>query len=99
MHAPTSNPPLLPPPIESLGVEVYLFSMRYSAAAMKSSKTFCLFSFRPASCHSLPAPPAPRIFPPPPPPPPPQPGGVGAREAGGEGNANPAVAVQVRRVL
>ncbi len=32
----------------------------HSAAAMKSSKTFCLFFRRPASCHALPYSPPPR---------------------------------------
>ncbi len=45
--APTSRPPLLPPAIASFGAEVYLSPIRYSAAAMKSSKTFC-FSGEPA---------------------------------------------------
>ena len=45
-HAPTSNPPLLRPLIASFGVEVYLFAISHSPAAMKSSKTFCLRSFR-----------------------------------------------------
>uniref|UniRef100_A0A224XZV3 Putative secreted protein n=1 Tax=Panstrongylus lignarius TaxID=156445 RepID=A0A224XZV3_9HEMI len=41
---------------------VYLFSIKYSAAAWKSSKTFCLFSKRPASCHFSPYSPPPRRF-------------------------------------
>ena len=52
--APTSRPPLLPPKIASFGVEVYLLAISHSAAAMKSSKTFCFFARLPASCHSSP---------------------------------------------
>ena len=44
----------------SLGVEVILSAMSHSAAAMKSSKTFCRLSFRPASYHSRPYSPPPR---------------------------------------
>ena len=39
---------------------VYLFAISHSAAAMKSSNTFCLLSFVPASCHSSPYSPPPR---------------------------------------
>ena len=35
-------------------------STRYSAAAMKSSKTFCLFASMPARCHASPYSPPPR---------------------------------------
>ena len=62
MHAPTSSPPLLPPWIASFRGDVYLFAMSHSAAAMKSSKTFCFFAFMPASCHSTPYSPPPRRF-------------------------------------
>ncbi len=58
--APTSSPPLLRPPIASLLGAVYFSSMRYSAAAMKSSKTFCLRSLVPAWCHASPNSPPPR---------------------------------------
>ena len=51
---------MLPPPIASLGVEVYLLSISHSAAAMKSSNTFCLLSFVPALCQSSPYSPPPR---------------------------------------
>ena len=51
-QAPTSRPPFEPPRIASLSDEVYFSAMRYSAAAMKSSKTFCLFSSMPALCHT-----------------------------------------------
>ena len=34
--------------------QVYLFLTRYSPAAMKSSKTFCLLASMPALCHSSP---------------------------------------------
>src|SRR5258707_7645001 len=58
--APTRRPPLLPPPIASLGVDVYLLATSHSAAPMKSSKTFCLFFFIPASCQASPYSPPPR---------------------------------------
>ena len=48
MHAPTSRPPLLPPAMASRAGEVYFFATSHSAAAMKSLKTFCFFSFVPA---------------------------------------------------
>src|SRR5258707_1175202 len=41
-------------------VLVYLFAINHSAAAMKSTNTFCLFSFVPARCHSSPYSPPPR---------------------------------------
>ena len=47
MQAPTSRPPFEPPAIASLGGVVYLCSISHSAAAMKSSKTFCLRQLRP----------------------------------------------------
>ena len=50
MQAPTRRPPLLPPLMAILLGLVYLLAMRYSAAAMKSSKVFCLLSF---SCSAL----------------------------------------------
>ena len=53
MTAPTSRPPFDPPWMASLAGDVYLLAMSHSAAAMKSSKTFCFFSFVPASCHCL----------------------------------------------
>ena len=59
MQAPTSRPPFDPPAIASLGVEVYLCAISHSAAAMKSSKTFCFLSFVPALCHSSPYSPPP----------------------------------------
>ncbi len=59
-QAATSRPPLLPPAIASFGVDVYFSRIRYSAPAMKSSKTFCLFARRPASCQALPYSPPPR---------------------------------------
>ncbi len=60
--APINSPPLLPPRIASFGVEVYLFAISHSAAAMKSSKTFCFFAFVPARCQSSPYSPPPRRF-------------------------------------
>ena len=44
----------------SFSGDVYLLAMSHSAAAMKSSKTFCFFSFVPASCHFSPYSPPPR---------------------------------------
>ena len=41
---------------------MYFSLTRYSAAAMKSSKTFCFFSNMPALCHSSPYSPPPRMF-------------------------------------
>src|SRR2546426_767132 len=41
--APISNPLLLPPSIANRAGVVYLRSIRYCAAAAKSSKTFCFF--------------------------------------------------------
>src|SRR5664279_750240 len=54
MQAPTSRPPLEPPWMASLGVTVYFSLMSHSAAAMKSSKTFCLWRSFPASYQSRP---------------------------------------------
>ena len=42
--------------------DAYFSFTRYSAAAMKSSKTFCFFSNIPASCHASPYSPPPRMF-------------------------------------
>ena len=39
---------------------VYLLSISHSAAAMKSSNTFCFFDLVPASCQSSPYSPPPR---------------------------------------
>ena len=44
----------------SLDGDVYRRCTRYSPAAMKSSNTFCFFSFIPASCHAWPYSPPPR---------------------------------------
>src|SRR4051812_45069763 len=54
MQAPTKRPPFEPPLITNFSLLVYLFSIKYSAAAMKSSNTFCFFSLVPALCHSSP---------------------------------------------
>jgi hypothetical protein len=54
------QPPLEWPSIASFGVTVTLLAMSHSAAAMKSSKTFCLSSFVPALCHASPYSPPPR---------------------------------------
>ena len=45
-HAATSRPPLLPPAIAIFFGLVYFSAARYSAAAMKSSNTFCFASLR-----------------------------------------------------
>src|SRR5690606_5317690 len=58
--APTNRPPLEPPATPNFSAEVYPASMRYSAAEMKSSNTFCFCSFVPASCHFWPYSPPPR---------------------------------------
>src|SRR5215217_1959774 len=60
--APTSSPPLDPPPMASFFGDVYPVRIRCSAAPMKSSKTFCLCSFVPARCHASPNSPPPRRF-------------------------------------
>lgn len=41
---------------------VYFWAIRYSAAAIKSSNTFCFCKTVPDSCHFLPNSPPPRIF-------------------------------------
>ena len=48
--------------IASFFAFVYPFPISHSAAAMKSSKQFCFMSFMPASCHSLPYSPPPRML-------------------------------------
>ena len=58
--APTSRPPLLRPWIANCPDVVTPDSIRCSATAMKSSKTFCFRSSRPASYHSVPNSPPPR---------------------------------------
>ena len=52
--APTSRPPFEPPCAASFDGLVYLLAISHSAAAMKSSNTFCFFSLVPASCHASP---------------------------------------------
>ena len=47
MQAPTSRPPFDPPEMASFGVDVYPFAISHSAAAMKSSKTFCFLELGP----------------------------------------------------
>ena len=54
MQAATSRPPLEPPCMVTSDGLVYCSWMRYSAAAWKSSNTFCLLSRRPALCHLSP---------------------------------------------
>src|SRR5512139_1455989 len=60
MAAPTSRPPFEPPEMASLDADVYLLTISHSAAAMKSSKTFCFLSSIPARCHDSPNSPPPR---------------------------------------
>ena len=60
MAAPTSRPPFEPPEMASVSREVYLFATSHSAAAMKSSNTFCFFSSMPAWCQASPYSPPPR---------------------------------------
>ena len=58
--APTNNPPFEPPRMAKNCDEVYFSEIKYSAAAIKSSKTFCFFNCVPASCHFFPYSPPPR---------------------------------------
>src|SRR5216683_7139464 len=58
--APMSKPPLERPRIASLSAVVYLLAIRYSAAAKKSSNTFCFFSNIPPLCQFSPYSPPPR---------------------------------------
>ena len=53
--APTSSPPFDPPHTASRDGDVIPAAIRYSAAAWKSSNTFCLRSSIPARCHSSPS--------------------------------------------
>ena len=46
----------------SFAGDVYFSLTRCSATAMKSSKTFCFFSSRPASCHASPYSAPPRML-------------------------------------
>ena len=46
--------------IASFSCEVYFSAISHSAAAMKSSNTFCFFTFLPAWCQSSPYSPPPR---------------------------------------
>jgi hypothetical protein len=48
MQAPTRRPPLLPPWMASFFGCVYFSLISHSAAAMKSSKTFCFFPNMPS---------------------------------------------------
>src|ERR1041385_630437 len=59
--APMSSPPALPPVMISFDGFVYLCLTSASAAAMKSVNVFFLVIMRPASCHSLPRSPPPRM--------------------------------------
>ena len=56
----TDSARLLPPAIASFAGDVIFSATSHSAAAMKSSKTFCFRSFVPARCHSVPYSPPPR---------------------------------------
>ena len=60
--APMRRPPFEPPRIASLELDVYFCAIRYSAAAIKSSKIFCFWSFVPARCQESPYSPPPRMF-------------------------------------
>ena len=60
MLAPTSRPPFERPMIPIRSRRVHPDAASQRAQAAKSSKTFCLFASRPASCHSLPYSPPPR---------------------------------------
>ena len=60
--APTSSPPLDPPEMASRDGLVYLRVISQSAAARKSSKTFCFLSSIPARCQASPNSPPPRRF-------------------------------------
>jgi len=62
MQAEVSRPPLEPPMMASFSGLVNLFCIRNSAAAIKSSKTFCFLSSIPALCHSSPYSAPPRIL-------------------------------------
>ncbi len=62
MRAPPGRPRFDPPAMASLSRLVYLWSIRYSHAAMKSSKTFCFLSSMPARCHFSPYSLPPRRF-------------------------------------
>ncbi len=60
--APIKSPPAEPPWIISRSVDVYLFCTRYSATSMKSLNVFIFFIIRPASRHSSPSSPPPRML-------------------------------------
>jgi hypothetical protein len=57
---PMVMPPALPPSPARWAGEVYLWSTRYCAAAMKSRQVLCLVSSLPARCHPSPYSPPPR---------------------------------------
>src|ERR1051326_4175707 len=59
--APISSPPALPPLITSFDGVVYFSFTRCSAAATKSVNVFFFVIIRPASCHSFPMSPPPRM--------------------------------------
>ena len=52
--APTRSPPFEPPRMAIRSGLAYPFATSHSAAAMKSSKTFCFFASIPSSCHFSP---------------------------------------------
>src|SRR5271154_2575151 len=62
IEAPISSPPFERPRIAKCSGEVYLFAIRYSAAANQSSNTFCFFSNIAALCQSSPYSSPPRRF-------------------------------------
>src|SRR5580658_9467962 len=59
-EAPMSRPPLDRPEMAKCCGDVYLFAIKYSAAANQSSKTFCFFSNMACSCQCSPYSPPPR---------------------------------------
>ena len=61
MQAPTSNPPLEPPLMASLGVEVIFSAISHSAQAMKSVNEFFFLRILPSSYHSRPKAEEPRM--------------------------------------
>src|SRR5688572_14557239 len=62
MQAPTNKPPLEPPLIAKYCEDVILSFIKNSAAAIKSSNTFCLFNLVPALCHLSPYSPPPLML-------------------------------------
>ena len=61
-HRPPSNPPFEAPEIARCAASVYFEEIKYEAAAIMSSKTFCFLSSIPARCQSSPNSAPPRKF-------------------------------------